>query len=132
MIKTQIIKVEPAQVDASFKYVCAICSQEHWVELREVSCDKFVIVCFCGNLIKPKTVSRIKILYKKPKQKNRKPEEDINRNVLKSVCKTLSQYGFSETEVLDIVRKHSVDISQYHNQVDLVKAIIKLFGDNNG
>jgi hypothetical protein len=128
---TKIIKVKPVEIDASFKYQCTKCQHEHWVELREVSYKGFVIVCLCGNIIKPKTVSRVKVLYSKHRKNNihKTQKQTLDRAIINTACKTLSQYGFTEQEVLGVIQRNNLDSKSYNDPVSLVKDVVKFFGE---
>jgi hypothetical protein len=130
MTQTIEIKADPILIDASFKYQCPKCQHEHWAELREVSYKGFVIVCLCGYAIKPKTISRIKAIYRKPKKQNQKEKSKDDTQIIKSLCKTLHQYGYTEEEILRAINRHKIDLFGYGSHLDLIKEIIKLLGDN--
>jgi hypothetical protein len=82
----KIKNLRPIDVDVNFKYVCPNCCLEHWVTLKQVQYNKFVIVCDCDVILKPKTVEKIRTVYHKKNVKSKVCETTIDSKLL-NLCK---------------------------------------------
>ena len=135
-MKNKIKNLRPIDLDLSLGYACPTCSTTHWVRLNQAQYDKFVIVCDCDTILKPKVVEDVKILYKKKKSPtNTKSEsnqnQEIDPKILETCCKALFSYGFSKLEAQDLIKKayatcKSLDCST------LIKLSLSNFGEKNG
>jgi hypothetical protein len=134
--KNKIKNLRPIDLDLTLGYTCPTCSTTHWVRLNQAQYDKFVIVCDCDTILKPKVIENVKILYKKKKSPtNTKSEanqdQEIDPKILETCCKALFSYGFSKLEAQDLIKKayatcKSLDCST------LIKLSLSNFGEKNG
>ena len=133
-MKTQnkIINLKPIEVDSSFKYICPVCENEHWVFLRQVKYNKFVLVCECGNILKPKTIESLKVIYKKRRKKILDIEEaTIGTDLLNRCSEVLIKYGFNKKEAEDLVKNAYISNTTADCST-LVKMALSKFGEKNG
>jgi len=134
--KHKIKNLKPIDLDLSFGYTCPSCSTIHWVRLKQAQYDKFVIVCDCDTILKPKTVKEIKILYKKRRASVRADSvdsiknEEIDPKVLDICCKALLAYGFSKQEAQELVKKTYADCKSLDCST-LIKLSLTNFGEKN-
>lgn len=133
MIQNRIKNLKPTDYDITFRYVCPNCSNEHWLRLKQVQYEKFVIVCDCDTLLKIKPIESIKLQFKrKPKkQENKENEEDIQTDLLNRCCVALSSYGFSKKESESLVKECYAE-SKSKDCINLVKLSLSKFGEKNG
>ena len=128
----KIKNLKPISFDLNLKYKCAECGFEHWISLLESQTKEFVIVCPCGTLLKPKTISNISVKYL-VEENNSKPtststdNNDLNVSQIEAAITTLSNYGFTHAEAKSLIKEtlaqHKVtDIS------DLIKTCLTNFG----
>jgi len=56
---------KPIDLDVHFKFRCvkSSCGYEHWISLKEAQTKNYKIVCDCGKILRPKRISKVKILY---------------------------------------------------------------------
>ena len=136
--KNKIKNLKPIDLDLTFGYTCPSCSATHWVRLKQAQYDKFVIVCDCNAILKPRTIENIKILYKK-KRVSTKAEaggadaiqnEEIDSKVLDTCCKSLLGYGFSKQEAQELVKKTYADCKSLDCST-LIKLSLTNFGGKN-
>ena len=134
--KHKIKNLKPIDLDLSFGYACPTCSTVHWVRLKQAQYDKFIIVCDCDTVLKPRTVDNIKILYNKKKSSIKTDSvtttenEEIDPKVLETCCKTLSTYGFSKQEAQELVKKTYADCKSLDCST-LIKLSLTNFGGQN-
>ena len=134
--KHKIKNLKPIDLDLSFGYTCPSCSTIHWVRLKQAQYDKFVIVCDCDTILKPKTVESIKILYKKKRASINVDSGDLVKNeeldpkVLNTCCKALLAYGFSKQEAQELVKKTYADCKSLDCST-LIKLSLTNFGEKN-
>jgi len=134
--KHKIKNLKPIDLDLSFGYTCPSCSTIHWVRLKQAQYDKFVIVCDCDTILKPKTVESIKILYKKKRASINVDSGDLVKNeeldpkVLDTCCKALLAYGFSKQEAQELVKKTYADCKSLDCST-LIKLSLTNFGEKN-
>jgi len=125
--KHKIKNLKPIDLDLSFGYTCPSCSTIHWVRLKQAQYDKFVIVCDCDTILKPKTVKEIKILYKKRRASVRADSvdsiknEEIDPKVLDICCKQEAQ---------ELVKKTYADCKSLDCST-LIKLSLTNFGEKN-
>jgi len=118
---------KPTDYDISFKYICTDCGNEHWLFLREVQTKDFKIVCDCSQIIEPALVKDIEILYNSEKEIVTE-EFDTPNKMLDSCCKTLSKFGYSETESQEMINQ-SFQILQSEEPSVIIEYAIKNFGE---
>lgn len=137
-IKTQIKKLKPVEIDCSLKYVCNECNNAHWIFLREAKVKNFKIVCECDNIIYPKTISEISLVYKHTEAITNKPTvvippvpaSKVSLDIQRECDTILKGMGYSSEEIADIIPE-AIDSAR----VSYIKAIIdyslKNIGDKN-
>jgi hypothetical protein len=130
----QILKNQkPTDLDIHFKYKCPDCDCIHWLSLKEVQTKNFKIVCDCNLVIKPKTITKIKLLYKKSLPKQQQPinlSQEISLDLLEKCVRILVGYGFEKQESETLVKKHH-KANPNLNCVDLIKCVLKSFGSDS-
>ena len=130
MLQNQIRNLRPTDYDITFRYVCPNCSNDHWVRLKQVQYEKFVIVCDCDTILKIKPIESIKLKFKrKPKKQENKGE--IQLDLLNRCCVALASYGFSRKESESLV-KECYSESKSKDCINLVKLSLSKFGEKNG
>lgn len=128
-MKTIHKNLKPTDTDIHIKYECPDCSAVHWLSLKETQTKGFVIVCDCDNVLKPKRIDSIKILYaKKAKKVNTKQPQNNKSELLSKCVDILDTYGFSKVESLDLLDKAlkqnvDADVGQ------LIKLCLSIFGE---
>ena len=127
----KIKNLRPIDVDVNLKYVCPNCCLEHWVTLKQVQYSKFVIVCDCDVILKPKTVEKIRTVYHKKNVKSKIDETTIDPKLLNVCCRTLETYGFGKEESVILVKKAYLDTKSIEAAV-LIKHSLSNFGEKNG
>lgn len=151
MNKTKTIqKIKPSDHDISFQYICRNCGSSHWLFMREVCTKNFFVVCDCGDIIKPKRISKITVHYqedtskthrrKKKSQHDEKVKKDednvdikkteIDPDILFSASKNLMSLGFTEKEAKDLIKK-SYEIIGKNDCAELVKYSMNLVDKND-
>lgn len=117
--------VRPIDVEVYIKYRCnnKKCEMNHWISFAEAKTPNYRIVCDCGKVLRPKPVSKIKIVYPKKNKTN------LDK-ILDESYKALSHYGFSKQES-DHYTKIAFSNLQTNDIGSLVKEAIKIFGENN-
>lgn len=109
----QIKNQKPISLDVHLKYRCPNndCGYEHWLSLLETQTKNFKVVCDCGMVFKPKTIDKIKVLYKKKLTKNQASKsietasDNIDINMLKIATRSLVDLGFSQQEATNLLEK---------------------------
>lgn len=131
MKKTKTTIQKPIDLDIHLKYRCSNtqCGYYHWLSLIETQTKNFKVVCDCGTVFKPKRVSRCKILYKTaakkhPKHDSTTTETKPSVDILDKCSKILSSYGFTETEIQDLVEQ-AYDKCATTDIVVLIKYILQ-------
>lgn len=124
----KMTKLKPIDTDVHFIYRCPNCGLEHWASLVEVNTPKFIIVCDCKNILRPKPIVDIKINYKKPSKKYKKEEIDIDK--LRHAARILIDYGFDMSEAESLIKK-AYSKSEDHSVSHLVKLALTIFGESN-
>lgn len=124
-MKTKSKIQKPTDIDASFKYRCPNCSLDHWLFLREAKTKNYKVVCECGCVFRPKTISKLLIVYSNKKEKSESMPVDTLNQCVKNLC----DLGFDRSQSVELLKlayktTHLTDIGS------LVKEAIKLFGDN--
>lgn len=134
----KIKNLKPTEIDAHIKYNCpnVDCKIEHWITLQESVTKNFLIVCDCGNIIKPKRIKKIKPVYHGNKTKKNKDLSNIDlvnqSNLMIKATKIMCSFGFDSTEA-----KHMLEQYYKHNPINdpllLVKNTIAIsqLGDIN-
>ncbi len=148
-MKTKKRSLKPISLDAHFKYECpnTECTIQHWLSLKETQTKNFKVVCDCGTVFQPKRISKIKILYSKPKTKkeipvdteivNKKPESEdrevvkIPIDLLDRSAKILSTYGFTDKEARELL-VDAYDKIKTEDIGNLVKYTLETFGGKHG
>jgi len=153
MNKTKTIqKIKPSNHDISFQYICRNCGSSYWLFMREVCTKNFFVVCDCGDIIKPKRISKITVHYqedtskthrRKKKKKSQhdekvKKDEDnvdikkteIDPDILFSASKNLMSLGFTEKEAKDLIKK-SYEVIGKNDCAELVKYSMNLVDKND-
>lgn len=117
---------KPINIDAHFKYRCPDdnCGYDHWVSLNEAKTLKFKIVCDCGQIFSPKTIAKLKIVYRTSKEHS----QQIPIDTLEKCVKILTQYGFSNEESVKLINLGFVKCKET-NAINLVRYVIKNFGE---
>lgn len=123
--------LKPIDTDIHVKYECPDCSAVHWLSLKETQTKGFVVVCDCDNILKPKRIDSVKIVYAKKAKVAPTTTTTIknNKDELVSKCvDILDTYGFSKTESLELLDKAlqqntNADIGQ------LIKLCLSIFGE---
>lgn len=130
--KNKIKNLKPIDLDLSFGYTCPSCSTVHWVRLKQAQYDKFVIVCECDTILKPRTVENIKILYKKKRSTkvDNIESKEIDSKILDICCKALLPYGFSKQEAQELIKKTYADCKSLDCST-LIKLSLTNFGEKN-
>jgi hypothetical protein len=141
--------LKPISSDVHFKYRCpnSDCTIEHWLSIKETQTKDFKVVCDCDTIFQPKKISKIKILYSKPKTKkeipvdteivNKKPEladreiVKIPIDLLDRSAKILSTYGFTDKEARELL-VDAYDKIKTENIGNLVKYTLETFGGKHG
>lgn len=123
MGKTKFIS--PIDVEAYIKYRCnnKKCEMDHWLSFSEAKTPNYKIVCDCGKTLRPKLVSKLKLVYHK---KNKPNIQDI----CDESYKVLSVYGFSKKEC-DHYISMALNKLQTNDIGSLVKEAIKIFGESH-
>ena len=116
---------KPIEYDISFKYICENCGCSHWLFLREAQCPDFQIVCECMDIIKPKTISKIDIIYSQDKPVVSK--NNLSVDTLNKCVKTLCSLGYETAEAEDMIRQ-SFDKINSDDCSELIKCALKNFG----
>ena len=120
---------KPTDYDISFKYICSDCGNEHWLFLREVKTKGFKIVCDCSQIIEPGIIKDIDIIYDSDTEEEVITEQSsIPEQTLRSCCKTLSDFGYSETESKNMIMQ-SFDVLQVEEPSTIIEYAIKNFGE---
>lgn len=128
----KIKNLKPIGLDINLKYRCTECGVDHWASLQETKTKEFVIVCYCGSLLKPKIISNIHVEYTDTIKKNVQTtkvekENTLDSEQIETAIKTLSTYGFTNTEAKELIA--STLKSHYINNIsDLVKTCLTNFG----
>lgn len=122
---------KPIEYDMHLKYRCPneSCEQIHWITLLEAKTINFKIVCYCGYVFKPKTISNIKIKYKTKPIKLTNTEQQIHQDILDKVSSILIGYGFTKSESEDLIKK-SYSKNPTEDSAILVKQCLLLLGEN--
>lgn len=133
----KIKNLKPNTLDVNLKYRCPECGAEHWSSLLEAKTKEFVIVCYCGTILKPKIISNINIEYTTAETKSKqaavvKPSntDQLDKDQLQTAIKTLVTYGFTNNEAKDLVSK-TLESHLITNVSDLVKTCLTNFGVQN-
>lgn len=115
---------KPTDIDAHFKYRCSSpsCNYDYWISLKQAQTPNFKIVCDCGEVFSPKSIVKIKILYKS--------KVKIPLDTLRDSVKILVDNGFSEQESKDIVSKGFAKCKE-KNSISLVRYILQHLGELN-
>lgn len=123
---------KPIERDASFRYICPNidCRFDHWLSLKQVQTKNFKVVCDCGSVFKPKTILKIKIIYQKDKESQKKqiPQQESTGTKQSDKFNTIAisllvKYGFSELESETLVNK-AISKCQDSNVASFVKYIL--------
>lgn len=130
-MKTIHKNLKPIDTDIHIKYECPECSAVHWLSLTETQTKGFVIVCDCDNILKPKRIDTVKIVYAKKAKTTPVPAATVKNNkeeLLSKCIDVLDTYGFTKTESLDLLDKAlkqnaDADIGQ------LIKLCLSIFGE---
>jgi len=115
-----IPKTKPIDQDIHFKYICPNndCTDIHWLSLKETQTKNFKVVCDCGQIFKPKTIEKIKILYKKKNNPSPKRTSEID-----SAIKTLIGFGFDMEEIIAVLNN-----CKETNPALIVKEALQILG----
>ncbi len=119
---------KPTDYDISFKYICNDCGNEHWLFLREVKTKGFKIVCDCSQIIEPDVIKDIDIIYDDTEEEVIIEQSGISDKTMYSCCKTLSDFGYSETESKNMVMQ-SFDALQVEEPTRIIEYAIRNFGE---
>lgn len=110
MKNTKTKNQKPIELDVHLKYQCpnSKCGYCHWLSLVETQTKNFKVVCDCGQIFKPKRVSKLKIAYHKATKPilNKNPvvsETTVPLDLYRKCATILTGYGFSESETLNLV-----------------------------
>jgi hypothetical protein len=134
MMKTIHKRLKPTNIDINLIYKCPTCSIDHWLTLKEAQEPKFIIVCYCGNKFKVKTIDNVSLKYKKSNKSESKANEDnIPIDILNACCTILVGYGFEKKEAIDLIRKAYKKLSEDQRCISsIVKLSLTFFGESNG
>ena len=151
----KIKKVKPSGYDINFMYTCPSpeCVCTHWISLKEPKVKGFKIVCDCGEVFSPKTISTVTINFVKettPKKTPTKPEttkeepkietfpydqvkEDSSKPVdfLTEAKKTLINFGFTKEEANQMIELE-FEKTGVTNPAKLVTLSLDFLGSTNG
>jgi len=136
--------LKPIDAEVSLIYICPSCNDQHWLFLREAKTKGFRIACGCGDILFPKLVSGIKIVYqetlkrkiniekeiepsRKATETSSNIREDINiltDEVLEECCKTLFHFGFSKKEAEESIKSAHMILNTTDIKT-LVKYVLK-------
>lgn len=130
-MKTKQKTLRPIDVDSHLKYECPDCSAVHWLTLKETQVKGFVMVCECNNVLRPKRIDRIKIVYAKSnKTKKSSPASKESGVDIVDKCATiLIEYGFESSEAKNLVKKVTT-VSKETDVVKIIKLCLSTFGEN--
>jgi phage FluMu protein Com len=130
----KIKNLKPVSLDAYLEYKCPECGISHWLSLKESQTKGFKVVCVCDTIFMVKPIEDIRISYKEQEKINSvKTEDKANKDDYYVKClKVLSQYGFSEDEMGDIIKQTIASSSDDNDIVSIVKICIQKFGEQNG
>lgn len=124
---------KPIDTDIHLKYACPSCGAIHWLSLKEVQTKNFKIVCDCDLVIKPKTITNIKLLYQTKsikQQPSKNNAQNISLDLLEKCVTILVGYGFEKQES-ELLTKQCYQNNPNLNCVELIKSVLKSFGDNS-
>lgn len=131
----------PIEINAHFRYICPDihCRYDHWISLKEAQTKNFKIVCDCGKVFKPKTIVKVKLIYKHKSKSKPSPPQDtpqtnpikptrietvvISQQLLESCQKHLINYGFTESEAIQLINK-AFGLTQIQDVSELTKYIL--------
>lgn len=144
--KKKILK--PIEIDAHLKYRCpnSKCGYEHWINLIESQTKNFKIVCYCGDILRPKQVKNIKVKYvlkpkpittnivKQEQELVKEPEPEVENPIserLLLICsKTLTDYGFTKKEAFDLLKQSYIQ-NPTEQPLELINNTLLLIGKIN-
>lgn len=126
---------KPIDIDGHLLYRCPNikCKYDHWLSIKEAQTKNYKVVCDCGQIFKPKTIKKLKIVYEKiseqkPEQSDKKEpivESIVLPDSLKNSCsKLLMSYGFTEPESNDLIEK-AYNKTRINNPSALIKYILQ-------
>lgn len=126
-MKTKIPTAKPSDMSINLAYRCPKCSTQHWTSSQSAKIKRFIIVCDCECVFKPKLIKNISIEYNIKKQNNRKnhriPETTLNQSV-----SILTGYGYTKEEAIDLINS-VYDKDQPTTVATLIKLALKNIGD---
>jgi hypothetical protein len=139
MIKKIIKNLKPTDHDLNIKYTCTNCGSDHWVTEKAAKYHKFVIVCECDAVLKPRPIKETKFLYKKRKlktspeidrttERSQETMQDLDIDCLAKCCKVLEGYGFSQDEAESLL-KQAYEETKSTDCITLVKYSLFKLGD---
>jgi len=136
--KQTIKNLRPTEFNLHLKYVCPMCSVEHWLSLEEAKTKGYLIVCDCDSVLRVKLIDSLGIKFYK-KQKSTKTVESekvietdkISLDLLSKCCTILSSYGYEKSEVEYLIIK-TYENSPTTDIKTLVKNTLMKIGDIHG
>lgn len=135
MITKKIKNLKPTEYNIHIKYTCPVCDSNHWISEKEASYEKFVIVCDCDSILKPKTIESIRCRYKKKIVKQQPSvvitPQVLDNDILKRCCVSLEAYGFSIKEAENLIQQ-SYRETNSQDCIFLVKHSLLKLGEDNG
>ena len=135
-IRTMIKHLKPVEYDIHIKYICPNCSGEHWVSDKEAKYEKFIIVCSCGDILKPKIIESIRFKYRKRKHKQTpiittETSSEILEDIIKKCSDALVTYGFELKEAEERIRQ-AYNETNSKDYIFLVKHALLKLGEKHG
>lgn len=143
---------KPIEIDAHLKYRCPnpSCGYDHWLNLIESQTKNFKVVCYCGQIFKPKQIDKIKIKYCITNKKQTKKEQTqtepiesiqqpapvtvtqkpISERLLFICSRTLMNYGFTKSEAHELL-KQSYILNPTEQPLELMNNTLIMIGKIN-
>jgi len=131
----KIKNLKHKKTDIHLQYNCPECFSEHWLSLQENQTDGFLIVCECGTSIRTKKIKHIIFDYEEQDKPQNNPTieslgETIPKDLEKSCCDILSNYGYKKNEVKSFLHKVFTDHLSFDVKF-LVKETLKVIGEKD-
>jgi hypothetical protein len=137
-MKTKIKIQKPIEIHASLRYRCPDidCNFDHWITINQAKTKKYKIVCDCGTVFFPKTISSIDIRYKKKKKVTASPSEEkiniiqnvISEELLVKSSRLMQGFGFTKKES-DAMLSNFYKTNPVNDYKELVKNTLAIKGE---
>jgi hypothetical protein len=123
----------------NIKYTCTNCGSDHWVTEKAAQYHKFVIVCECDTVLKPRPIKETKFLYRKRQKKtsqeidkttagSQESAQGLDVDCIAKCCKVLEGYGFSQAESESLL-KLAYEETKSTDCITLIKYSLFKLGD---